>query len=146
MTSENQMPFHEKSAWIMTLALLLGGVFYFGVVAAMSSQLGRLAPPVLPLIAVYSAVLAAIAAIGHVVIAALAPRDTGDRLDERERQVIVRAGHGSGYVLAAGVVVSLGLYLVRYDGHLLFYGVFASLMLAQLAEYVMQIVRLRGHG
>lgn len=36
------MPFQEKSAWIMSLALLLGGIFYFRVVVAMSSEIGEL--------------------------------------------------------------------------------------------------------
>lgn len=137
------MPFYEKSAWIMSIALLVGGVFYFGVVAALSASLGHLAPPMVPLIAVYSAILAVVAAVGHAVIAALAPRDAHAGLDERERLIAVRASSGSGYVLAAGVVVSLGLYLVRHDGNLLFYGVFASLMVGQLAEYALQIVRYR---
>lgn len=30
------MPFQEKSAWVMSLSLVLGAVFYFGVVTAMS--------------------------------------------------------------------------------------------------------------
>jgi hypothetical protein len=137
------MPFHEKSAWIMSLALLVGGLFYFAVVAALSASLGHLAPPVLPLIAVYTAILALVAAIGHAAIAALAARDAHAGLDERERLIAVRASSGSGYVLAAGVVLSLGVYLFRYDGNLLFYGVFASLMLGQLAEYALQIVRYR---
>jgi len=34
------MAFREKTAWIMSLALLLGGVFYFGVVVTGSQALG----------------------------------------------------------------------------------------------------------
>ncbi len=46
------MPFQEKSAWVMSLALLMGSVFYFVVVAAMSSAVSQLAPPILPIVAV----------------------------------------------------------------------------------------------
>ncbi|MEM6775376.1 MAG: hypothetical protein AAF640_11035, partial [Pseudomonadota bacterium] len=51
-----------------------------------------------------------------------------------------RAGHHSAHLCALGLLVSLGLYLVFRSGDLLFYTVFASLMLAQLMEYVLQIV------
>lgn len=68
------MSFREKSAWIMSLALLLGGLFYFCVIVWMSSAIGRLAPPILPLVAVYTVVLVLIATVGHIVVAVSAPR------------------------------------------------------------------------
>jgi len=131
--------FQEKSAWIMSLALLVGGVFYFGVVAAMSSAIGKLAPPILPIVAVYTGILVLIAIVGHIVAAVCAPRDASAPLDERDRTVTSRAGHRSGYVFGIGAILSLGFYLFTYDGNLLFYGVFASLMISQLVEYGMQI-------
>ena len=137
------MAFQEKSAWIMSLALLVGGVFYFGLVAAMSSQIGRLAPPILPLVAVYTGILVFIAIVGHVVVAVVAPRDAGAPLDERERIIATRASHRSGYVFAAGAMLSMGFYLFSYHGDLLFYGLFASLMISQLVEYGVQIVMYR---
>lgn len=137
------MAFHEKSAWIMSLALLLGGIFYFGAVARISSETGHLVPPMLPLLAVYTQLLIAMAIAGHIVVAVTAPKEAGGPLDERERQLTTRAGHHSGYVFAAGVIISLGLYLFSYDGHVLFYCVFGSLMLSQLVEYALQIVSYR---
>ena len=133
------MPFHEKSAWIVSAALLLGGAFYFAVVAAMSSASGRLAPPTLPLVAAYTVLLVIAAVAGHIVAALAAPKEANTPLDEREKTITHRAGHLSGYVIGAGVIVSLGLYLFSYDGNLLFYAVFATLMLSQLAEYALQI-------
>src|SRR5687768_7465909 len=108
------MPFQEKSAWIMSLALLIRGAFYFGIVASMSFEIGQLAPPILPLVAIYTAILIVIAIAGHVVVAAFAPKDANAKLDERERKVIVRAGNRSGNVFGIAVVLSLGLYLVTY--------------------------------
>ena len=137
------MAFREKSAWVMASALLVGGIFYFWVVAVMSEGIGHLAPPILPLVAVYSALLAGVAALGHIVIAVLAPKEATARLDERERALVTRASHRAGLVFATGVVLSLGLYLVAYDGNLFFYCVFASLMLSQLAGYALQIVSFR---
>ena len=133
------MPFHEKSAWIMTIALVLGGVCYFAAVASMSSAAGELVPPVLPTVIVYSALLTAVAIAGHVVAAIFSPKEANAPIDEREKLIVDRAGHWASYLLGVGVLASLGVYLVSYDGDLLFYGVFASLMLSQLAEYALQI-------
>ena len=137
------MAFHEKSAWILSLALLLGGIFYFGVVARISAEIGRLVPPLLPLVAVYTAILVAVAIVGHIVIALMAPKEANAPLDERERQLTVRASHHSGLIFGGGVIVSLGLYLFSYNGDLLFYCVFGSLMISHLAEYGLQIVLYR---
>lgn len=137
------MAFQEKSAWIMSFALLLGGIFYFGVVASMSSAAGSLASPNIPVLAVYTVLLTILALSGHFVMAILAPKEANAPTDERERRIFERAGHWSAYVFGAGVIVSLGLYLIFYDGNLLFYGVFGSLMLSQLAEYLIQIVLYR---
>jgi len=134
------MAFQEKSAWIMSFALLLGGLMYFGVVSSASTDLGDLAPPTIPLIALYTAILVAVAMIGHGIIAARSPSEAHTANDERERLIVQKAGHFSGYVFGVGVIVSLGFYLLARHGDLLFYGVFASLMLSQLAEYVIQII------
>jgi hypothetical protein len=136
---DDQVAFQEKSAWIMSLALLVGGIFYFGVVAAMSSSIGRLAPPILPVVIVYTAILVLIAIVGHIVAAVSASRDARAPFDERDRTVAARAGHRSGYVFGIGAILSLGFYLFSYSGNLLFYGVFASLMISQLVEYGIQI-------
>ena len=129
------MPFQEKSAWVMSLSLVLGAVFYFGVVTAMSPDFSRLAPPTLPVVAVFTMVLIIVAILGHIAIAALSPKDANKPLDERERKIFHWAGHVSGNVFGLGVVSSLGLYLLFQSGDLLFYGVFASLIIGQLAEY-----------
>jgi len=134
------MSFHEKSAWLMSVALLVGGYVYFSAVNTMSAELGALAPPILPLIVGYTAILIVIAIVGHIIIAVIKPSDADDTVDERDRVVLDRAGHWSGYVMGFGVISALGCYLFMYDGNLLFYTVFASVMLAQFAEYVLQIV------
>ena len=129
------MSFQEKSAWIMSVALLLGGAFYFGVATGMSFNPGQLVQPTIPPVVVYTVILVIIAIAGHVVIAVAAPKDANAPLDERERQIFSRAGNVSGYVFGFAVVLSLGLYLLSQSGDLLFYCVFASLMIGQLVEY-----------
>ena len=140
---EYEVPFHEKSAWVMSFALLFGGVIYFGMVASLSVELGLLVPPNLPVVAIYTVILVIVAIIGHSLIAVFAPKDADAPLDERERRIFDRAGQLSGYTFATGVLSSLALYLFSYDGNLLFYAVFGSLMLGQTAEYMVQIFLFR---
>ena len=133
------MTFNEKSAWIMLTALLVSGLSYAGAVVNLSADLGRLAPPSIPLLIKFTVVLILISIVGHALVAALRPGEADDRLDEREKRAHDRAGNWSGMVLGSGVIVSLVNYLAFGNGNLLFYGVFASLFVAQVAEYVLQL-------
>lgn len=137
------MSFHERSAWVMVSVLLAGAALYFGAVGRQSASIGSLVHPGAPAVATYTLLLALAAILGHVGIAILTPKAANSRPDEREQRIIERSGHHSSVVLAAGVILSLGVYLVGGDGDLLFYGVFASLMLGQLSEYLARIVLLR---
>ena len=134
------MPFREKSAWIMSVALTAGGLFYFLPVVSGWTGSGQLASPLLPQLVAYTVCLVVIAIVGHIVIAALAPKDADASVDEREKLIFDRAGHYSSYVLGVGVLLSLGLYLVFGNGDLLFYVVCASLIASHLAEYLLQIL------
>jgi hypothetical protein len=134
------MAFQEKSAWVMSVSLLLGGLFYFGVVKTMTAEIGQLAPPILPTVMLYTIILIVVAIIGHIAIAVLTPKEANAPLDEREKTICHRASHVSGYLFGAGVMLSLGVYLYSNSGDALFYGVFASLMISQLAEYIIRIL------
>lgn len=127
----------------MSIALLLSGLVYSGAVASISRELGHFAPPILPIVVIFTVILTVIAIVGHIFIAVLAPKDANAPLDERERKIFDRAGKLSGYVFGSGVMLSLGLYLLAHDGNLLFYSVFGSLILGQLSEYLIQIVLYR---
>ncbi|MFT6754407.1 MAG: putative membrane protein [Candidatus Azotimanducaceae bacterium] len=140
---EKEMSFKEKSAWVMLIALVLGGLCYCAAVMSMSSANGTLAPPNLPAVAIYSVILIIITVIGHIVIAIMAPKDANAMVDERERIISDRASHRSGYVFSVGVLLSLGFYLFGYNGNILFYAVLGSLMVAQLTECVFQIISYR---
>lgn len=137
------MAFREKSAWVMALALLAGGSVHFYVVASLSSAAGFLAPPLIPAVVGYTILLVLIAVVGNVILAVTAPRDAAAPQDERDRQVHQRAASVASNVLAIGVVLALGLYLLTGQGDALFYAVFASLMLSSLTEYLAVIVLYR---
>ena len=137
------MAFQEKSAWIMALALFTAAGLYFGTVLSMSAQAGDWVSPDLPALLVYTVGLVAVVIIGHAIVAALSPKEANARLDERERLIKMRAGNICGYILTSGVVISLSLYWLHTNGDLLFYSVFGALMLAQLAEFLLQILYYR---
>ncbi|WMS88949.1 hypothetical protein [Pleionea litopenaei] len=135
-----EMSFQEKSAWIMILALIISGFFYFSGVVHLSMSLGSLVPPLLPSLIKYTVTLVIISAVSHIVMAAMNPKEANQKLDERERGIFDRAGHWSGFILGFGVVMALGGYLFSYNGDIMFYTILATLMLAQIAEYVLRIV------
>ncbi len=137
------MPFREKSAWLMTAAIGVAGAGYAAIVVNMSQGLERLAPPLIPLIVVFTMALVILAVGSHILIALLAPKDAAARADERDRTIAAHAGAWSGYVFATGVALALGHYLMARDGDTLFYGVFAAWVLAQLSEYAFQIALYR---
>jgi hypothetical protein len=133
------MTFREKSAWIMAVALTLSGIGYFWIVGSMSLAIGAVAPPLLPVAGLYVVALVAAAITGHVVAAVLAPKEADAAADERDKQIGARASQAGGMLLGVGVVLSLLFYTVSMDGHILFHGVFAALMLGQIVEYAAQI-------
>ncbi|MDV6315310.1 hypothetical protein [Idiomarina sp. HP20-50] len=132
------MPFHEKSAWLMALVLLVSSLFYFGAIVYMSPE-GGIAPPTLPVLIVYTIFLVVLTVLGQIILAITSIKDASKRIDERERRIFEKAGAISSSILASGTVLALFLFLLTYNGSLLFYTVFGSLIVAQLAEYFLQI-------
>ena len=133
------MTFHEKSAWIMGVLLTLIVAWYTNTVLQASLALGETSPPVLPHIALATIVLVAGAIASHILIATINPEDADDTEDERDRQVLRRAGNIAGYVLGTGAFAGLWNYMIQKDGHLLFHIIVVSLILAQIAEYFLTI-------
>lgn len=137
------MPFREKSAWVMVVCLGLVSIAYAALVTVMSTAIGQLVPPLIPLLVVFTIALAALAVGSHIVVALFAPKDAAARADERDRAIGARAGAWSGYVFATGIALALGQYLIGRNGDLLFYCVFGSWVLAQLSEYAFEIALYR---
>jgi hypothetical protein len=142
---EVQMSFREKSAWVMAALMTVAGAYYCWLVVSLSRSLDQTAPPLAAAVPyVLFVVVSAIAA--QTLLAILAPRDANAPADERERHIQVRADAWSGLVLACGVIGGLFHFLVNNDGRALFHLVFASLIVAQIAEYGIQIVLFRRGG
>jgi hypothetical protein len=124
---------------MMIAALGLAGAGFAAIVVNMSLGLERLAPPLIPLIVVFTIAVIVLAVGSHIFIAVLAPKDANAPTDECDRAIAARAGAMSGYVFATGVALALGHYLIVRDGDVLFYAVFAAWTLAQGSEYAFQI-------
>jgi len=137
------MAFREKTAWIMSIALLLGGLFYGSVVAAGSQELGTTMPPLIPIVAVYVGILVVVAIIGHIIAALTSLKTANDPVDERERAITARATSLADTIMGIGVLISLGLYLTNYDGNQLFHLIFGTLMVSQCLNYAAQIALYR---
>lgn len=133
------MSFHEKSAWVMSAALLVTGILYGYAVFSHNQLENALPTPLPPLLITYTVILVLIAILGHIFIAIQSPKEADADADEREQKIIERAGYLSSYVMGTGLVMSLLAYLFHYNGDALFYMAFASLVISQISEYVLQI-------
>ena len=135
------MSFRERSAWVMGALMIAAGLYYWYAVAAASRAIGATAPAAIVIGFVLLVVVASIAI--QTLLALSSPKEANMPADERERLVQRSAGHWSGLVLAIGAVLSLGHYMVSANGNMLFHLIMASLIVAQIAEYALQIILVR---
>ena len=133
------MTFHEKSAWIMALLLTAVAAWYLNAVWHWSVAIGQAAPPNIFLVAVATVMLVAGVIMGHVIVAISNPMEADAPEDERDKQVLRRAGNIAGYVLGFGCFAGLWSYFAQSDGNLLFHIVVLSLIVSQISEYVLTI-------
>jgi len=130
------MSFRERTAWAMGFMLILTGGFYLKLVMSDGLSPSSAAFPFVIGVMVFS-----IAA--QIVLAAMSPREASSPVDERERLVIEKAANFASYVLATGVVVGLGIFMIAENGMQLFHIALISLILGKIAEYGAQIFLLR---
>ena len=133
------MTFHEKSAWIMSLLLIIVGGWYLKIVWNLSQELGQTAPPIPPLVIIAGVLVAVGATVGHTLLAIINPKDADETKDERDKQVLRRSGNIAGYVLGVGCFAGLWNFLVKADGNLFFHIIVFSLIASQIAEYFLTI-------
>nr|WP_321509454.1 hypothetical protein [uncultured Hyphomonas sp.] len=137
------MSFREKTAWGMGLVLILAGIWYFKRVVGMSDALGETAAPNIRFVIGYIVLVVLASILVNILIASASGKDAEAPADERERAILDKAGHWSGYVLAVGAVAGLFHFSWQNDGNLLFHIVFGALMASQVTEYAFQIFLFR---
>jgi len=134
-----EMPFHEKSAWAMILILGASAIYYVWEVYGFSMALGETAPPNSKITIVWVMFVIIGSAIAHAVLAGMTPWHADEGYDERDKLVFDKAGNWSGWVLGGGAVAGLWHFIVNNDGNLLFHIVLVSLIIAQIADYALQL-------
>ncbi|MEL6666235.1 MAG: hypothetical protein AAFQ24_08870 [Pseudomonadota bacterium] len=133
------MTFQEKSAWVMCLALGLSGAFYAMLILNAANASQSVPPPNGVGMGIGVVIIVAIAIFGHAVAAIGNPVDANAPEDERDRLVVWRAGNLSGVLLGALCMISIAVYAVLQNGHLLFHTLIAGLVISQFAEYALTI-------
>jgi hypothetical protein len=137
------MSFREKTAWGMGLILILAGAWYFSNVVSVSNALGHTSPPDLRFFIGYVILVVITSIIVNVILAIMSGKEANAPADEREKAILDKAGHWSGYVLAVGAFGGLWHFGWLGDGNLMFHIIFGALMLSQIAEYAFQIFLFR---
>jgi hypothetical protein len=139
------MSFREKSAWAMALLTAVAGLWYLQTLLSLSPSWAQTPAP-LGLLLGYVIGLVILSVIGQIVLALMSPGEADAPADERERAVLRRAGSWSRDVMTAGILAALAWFVAKGDGNLLFHMVFASLIIAQICEYLVQGILLRRGG
>jgi hypothetical protein len=138
------MSFREKSLWVMLSAIILAAFFYGHAVAYVSHEQFETVPwramtvhaPMVVMFHIGVAVLVGFAILGHLVIA-LFDRRTEE--DERDRLIALKGARMGGIVLAVGVFFSLWLAVISTGNFAFTQLLLAFWVLAQMADYIVQI-------
>lgn len=139
------MSFREKSLWVMLLGLAGASAFYCYTVASVNQVLQpdiawramSVLPPMVALFIVAVVGLAVFSVIGHVVMVIV---DRRTEEDERDRLIALKGEQIGGYVLACGVFFALCLAVISPGNFLFTHLLLAFWVLAQMAEYIAQLV------
>ncbi|MAF76405.1 MAG: hypothetical protein CMF17_11255 [Idiomarinaceae bacterium] len=136
------MAFREKSAWLMLIiTLLVGGGLTFEVVQGFNSTSQW--PPAVSVFTRLTVGLIVLSIVGQIALALVDRKSANRSADEREKTIQQRADAYSGILLGVLIVSSLMTYLVHQQGDLLFLMALLSLVVAQAAEYVVEIIGYR---
>ena len=128
------LPFEEKSLWVLFLGLLGVYGYYFSMVLPTDAL--NVMPQHKVLFAMAVAYLVASQVVGHILIAIVDPRD---ETDERDRLIELKGTRVGSWVLAAGVFITL-VVAVQTEGNFLFTHVLlGSWVLSQLVEIGSQL-------
>ena len=137
------MPFEEQSNLVMLLAQgLVYGVY---AVHVLPGAIGGPGPGVAefgPLLFVAVGVLVALAILGHVLAALVAPSEAG-AFDERDQLIETRADALSGYVLAAGAFGVLILILREASPFWTAHALLGAMIASEMTKGVLRAVAYR---
>ena len=137
------MSFRERIAWVMAVILAVGTYFYIQKVVQTSARIGETMPPSFKYVLYYVTLIVITSVVGITAVSMNVGKEAERPPDEREKIILDKAGHWSGYVLAVGIVNGLLYFAYNADGNLFFHLAFGSLLVSSLSEYVLQIFLFR---
>ncbi|KPL68544.1 hypothetical protein SZ64_10765 [Erythrobacter sp. SG61-1L] len=121
----------------MGAVMLVTGGVYLRVMLALQAD-APVREQILPLM-LWVLLVIGLSILVHVPLAMAERKAAQQPADEREQLAIARAGRWSGVVMSVAAVSGALLYLAHGNGNLLFYSVIMALILAQFADYALQI-------
>ena len=136
------MPFQQKSAIAMAVALatVYGG--YFAVVSVWLANAPVDEIVYQPLLIVAIAPLAILAAVSHVALAVASPKEA-NAYDERDRLISRRGDQIGAYVLAVGVFTGLVLAMVEASPFYIAHALLLAWVVAEVGGEATRIVLYR---
>lgn len=137
------MSFREKSAWTMAILLGLTGLLYAWDTAERWISLGAAPPPSIAVAFAYLVLLIAGSIITQSLLGVSSPKEANAPADEREKLAELKASHWSGWIISIAAIWGVIHYYTQRDGNYFFHIVVGGLMVAQVAEYVLQIIYFR---
>lgn len=134
------MGFREKMAWAMLAIMSVTGGLYGLFVFQQSAELGAWAPPNLKYMIGYIILVIVLAIIAGTIIGISRPSEASPPMDERERLISFAGEVWSGRMMGFLIICVLVDFALNRDGNRLFHLAFASLIVSQIAEHVLQIL------
>ncbi|MEU3461994.1 hypothetical protein ABZ721_18890 [Streptomyces sp. NPDC006733] len=125
------MSYDEKNAWVYAVVAIGGYAGYLAVILdrAQGVPLSTVAYVLPMILAVGAAAVASV--VGHLVIAAAWPTEAG-RTDQRDREIHRHGEYIGSMVLAAGVLVALGLTMAELDHFWIANAIYLAFVLSAL--------------
>ena len=128
------MSFNEKSDWCSFVSISLFA-FFFGELAWGLLDPSRPRHNTLIFFVVVVALIIAIQVVTHVILAVRSPSEANAALDERERQIHLRATRPAYYVLLVGALLVVGTLHLSVDRWLMAHCVLLVIWLAEMTNY-----------
>ncbi len=132
--------FEEKSVWIQLISLVAVLGSYFVVAALMLSNGVTVVVAFVPLFTLAVVLLVVVLVVGHIVVA-IASRPEGR--DERDRLIEWRAESNSSWILGVGVLAAITGLVVSVDNVWIAHLLMLSMLLSEVARFVLQLVYYR---
>ena len=138
------MSFREKSDWLSFLSLGLLGIYFFEVGRGILTGSHPTGPYYyFTLFWVLVAALILIQVVTHTVMAIRAPKDAKTPVDERERQIHLRATQPAYFVLLIGAFVTIGTMHMGFNTWQFAHCILLTLWVSELLRYGLRLVYYR---